>query len=260
MTASTSRAVAGKMVAGTMGEFEIADEWWAQDFGCSPSELRPPQTRVQAHTARLQGTPGIWMLVAGGAPVVSMPPDVFESLGERAAAWTSATIANEAQLLQQLSGLAPGRVGKIIGPAFIGYGEAASLDLCDASRAALLPFDPSTVAALKAACGEAWNDGGSEGGGQPIFGCLDEAGQLATLAGYKIWNEAIAHISIIAHPDHRGRGLARAAVARAAAHALSAGLLPQYRTLRANQPSIAVAKRLGFAEYGFSVYVRMRPV
>lgn len=34
-------------------------------------------------------------------------------------------------------------------------------------------------------------------------------------------------------------------------------LLPQYRTLRANSPSMKIAQRLGFDEYGFSVYVRL---
>jgi GNAT superfamily N-acetyltransferase len=237
---------------------KAADEWWAKDFGCSPDELRPARTRVQAHTARLRGTPGIWMLVAGGAPIVSMPADVFASLGERAASWTAATLSDEAYLLRELSGLAPGRVGKVIGPAPISYGSRESLDLRDAARAIAVPSESASVAALEAACGDDWHDGGSEAKGEPLFGCADETGQLAALASYKVWESAIAHIYIITHPHRRGRGFARAAVARAAEHALAAGLLPQYRTLRANAPAIAVAKRLGFTEYGFSVYVRMR--
>jgi hypothetical protein len=47
-------------------------------------------------------------------------------------------------------------------------------------------------------------------------------------------------------------------VAHAAEHALGAGLVPQYRTLQSNTPAMAVAKRLGFVEYGFSVYVRLQ--
>ena len=43
----------------------------------------------------------------------------------------------------------------------------------------------------------------------------------------------------------------------AAQHALSAGLVPQYRTLKANAPSMKIAQRIGFSEYGFSVYVRL---
>jgi GNAT superfamily N-acetyltransferase len=250
------------MLVSAMGQIEpttrAADEWWAKDFGCPPEELRPARARVQAHTARLAASSGIWILVAGGAPIVSLPADVFVSLGERAAAWTAATVSDEVQLLRELSGLTPGRVGKVIGPAPISYGSRESLDLRDAARAIAVPSEPASVAALRAACGDDWHDGGSKAQGEPLFGCVDETGQLAALASYQVWDSAIAHIYIITHPNRRGRGFARAAVARAAEHALAAGLLPQYRTLRANAPAIAVAKRLGFTEYGFSVYVRMQ--
>jgi GNAT superfamily N-acetyltransferase len=243
-----------------MQRLATADEWWAQDFGCAPGELRPPSARVQAHTARLAEATGIWLLVAGGAPVVSMPADVFASHGERAKAWTAALVADEASLLRELSGLAPGRVGKVIGPAFIGYGSTATLTLDDAARAVAIPSQQANIAALRHACGAAWDDGGSQvEEGVPLFGVFDDPRELIALASYEVWNESIAHISIVTHPQHRRRGLGRAAVALAAQHALAAGLVPQYRTLQANTASIAIAKRLGFVEYGFSVYVRMQP-
>jgi GNAT superfamily N-acetyltransferase len=188
-----------------------------------------------------------------------MPADVFASHGERAMAWTSALVSDEARLLHELSGLAAGRVGKVIGPAPIHYGTAASLDLRDAVRAESFTPEAAVVSELRDACGEAWTDGGSElSEGVPLFGAFDEANRLAALASYKVWSGAIAHIYVITHPERRGRGFGRAAVAQAAGHALSAGLVPQYRTLQANAPAIAVAKRLGFVEYGFSVYVRMQ--
>jgi len=77
------------------------------------------------------------------------------------------------------------------------------------------------------------------------------------MAGYKVWGREIAHISIVCAPRHRGDGLASAAVACAAQHALSAGLVPQYRTLASNGPSMAVAGKIGFEAYGFSVSVRL---
>jgi GNAT superfamily N-acetyltransferase len=208
----------------------------------------------------LTGSSGIWILAVGGAPLVSMPADVFVSHGERAKSWTGALVSDEARLLQELSSLAVGRVGKVIGPAPIHYGSAASLNLRDAGGASHITPAAAMVSDLRDACGEAWNDGGSElDDDVPLFGAFDEANKLTALASYKVWNERIAHISIITHPRHRGRGLGRAAVALAARHALSAGLVPQYRTLQANTASIAIAKRLGFIEYGFSVYVRMQP-
>ena len=235
---------------------------WALDFGCSPHELRPARTHVQAHTANLASSTGIWVLVAGSGPLVSMPADVLATHGERAKSWTSGLISDERLLLNELAGLAPGRVGRVMGPAPIHYGSAASLDLHEAERAVAFTPETAIVHELRDACGEAWEDGGSElselSPGVPLFGAFDDAGQLAALASYRIWNQAIAHISIITRPACRGRGFGRAAVARAAQYALGAGLVPQYRTLRSNAASIVVAKRLGFVEYGFSVYVRMQ--
>jgi GNAT superfamily N-acetyltransferase len=242
-----------------MQRLALADEWWAQDFGCGADELRPARARVQAHTARLTGSSGIWILAAGGAPLVSMPADVLVSHGERARFWTSALVSDEARLLQELSGLAVGRVGKVIGPAPIHYGSAASLDLRDAVGASNLAPEAAMVSELRDACGEAWNDGGSELSDEvPLFSAFDEANRLTALASYKVWNGTIAHIYVITHPERRGRGFGRAAVALAAEHALGAGLVPQYRTLQSNTPAMAVAKRLGFVEYGFSVYVRLQ--
>jgi RimJ/RimL family protein N-acetyltransferase len=149
-------------------------------------------------------------------------------------------------------------VDGIIGPAFISYGTADSLDLQDARFAR--PISSSVqIRRLQAACQpEEWDHGGSEREHDETFGFVDPANELLALSGYEIWNDSIAHISIVTHPLYRGRGHGRAAVAIAAQHALAAGLLPQYRTLTSNSPSMNIAKRLGFTEYGFSVYVRLR--
>jgi predicted GNAT family acetyltransferase len=66
-----------------------------------------------------------------------------------------------------------------------------------------------------------------------------------------------SHIAVITHPDFRGRGYGRSAVAHLAARALAAGLLPQYRTLVANHSSIHVAQSLGFELYATSMAVRL---
>ena len=90
------------------------------------------------------------------------------------------------------------------------------------------------------------------------FGRCVVTGELTALAGDATWNDEIAHIAVVAAPYWRGAGHATAAVAAAARHAIDAGLLPQYRTLVANEPSMAIARRLGFERYGSSVFVRLR--
>ena len=98
----------------------------------------------------------------------------------------------------------------------------------------------------------------SASGDAPVAGTF-AAGVLAAIAGYEVWGDAIAHISVVTHPAHRGRGLGAAAVSRIAAEALERGLLAQYRTLEANASSLAIADRLGFQPYARSLAVRLAP-
>jgi RimJ/RimL family protein N-acetyltransferase len=80
--------------------------------------------------------------------------------------------------------------------------------------------------------------------------------KLAALASYQIWGEQIAHIAIVTHPAFRGQGYATAAVSSLTQTVLGRTLVPQYRTLEGNAPSIAVARRLGFEHYATSLAIR----
>ena len=235
----------------------IADSWWARDFARDPGDLRPTNTLVQAHAGELSGNAGIWILVVGPYPLVSMPAAMLPGLGERALRWTRSTVEDPARLAEQLT---PMSVAEIIGPAYIGYAGRDSLRAPPASSARPLnEGDAAAVATLRRQCtGEEWEHGGSDLAKVHTFGSFDVDGGLAALAGYEVWLDTIAHISIVSVPTRRGRGHGAAAVALAAEHALRAGLLPQYRTLKANGPSVRLAEKLGFQEYGFSTYVKLR--
>jgi GNAT superfamily N-acetyltransferase len=235
----------------------IADSWWARDFACQSRELRPRSTRVQAHTGELAGNDGIWILVAGGCPLISLPAEILPALHERASGWTVSTVEHPARLAEAL---APTSAVEIIGPAYIGYARADSLKRQAAGSARLLhQGDRRAVAELRAHCGaQEWEHGGSDFDKVPTFGAFDASGGLASLAGYERWLDSIAHISVVTRDDRRGQGHGAAAVALAAEHSSSEGLLPQYRTLKSNRPSMRLAQRLGFEQYGLSVYVKLK--
>lgn len=234
---------------------KVADEWWARDFACPPDHLRPGATHVQVHAGELTGDDGIWILAVGTWPVVSLPPAIFPGLREYAQAWSRETIATSGALQ---AGLGPFRPTRIVGPAFIGYATRECLGKDTKRRARqLVETDGDAATALRTHCDpEAWDHGGSEFGRVPTFGAFAEEGRLAALAGYETWGR-IAHISIVSGPDRRSQGYGAAAVLAAAEHALQAGLVPQYRTLKANKPSMRLAEGLGFQEYGVSVYVKV---
>ncbi|MFG1809605.1 GNAT family N-acetyltransferase [Streptomyces sp. NPDC049040] len=88
----------------------------------------------------------------------------------------------------------------------------------------------------------------------PAF-VLRESGVVVAAAGYSTWTQSVAHLSVLVAPGCRGRGLARLVASAAVAHALGAGLLPQWRARPL--PSLRVARGLGFRELGCQLSVRL---
>lgn len=79
--------------------------------------------------------------------------------------------------------------------------------------------------------------------------------EIAAVAGYKRWPASVAHVCVLSAPQHRGRGLARAAASGAVTDALTNGLLPQWRARLVQSRRIAQA--LGFRELGAQLSVRI---
>ncbi|WTX11391.1 GNAT family N-acetyltransferase [Streptomyces sp. NBC_00005] len=84
-----------------------------------------------------------------------------------------------------------------------------------------------------------------------------ERGQVVAAAGYRVWPGRTAHVCVLTAPEARGRGLARVTGSATVAHALAAGLLPQWRARP--QASRRVAAALGFAELGCQLSIELAP-
>lgn len=197
----------------------IVERFWAEDLGCTVDELRGDEV-----VATRWSDGNIFIFSRRGA-VVALPS------------------------------VLPAE--RVVGPAFIGYRDAALDPGCDEAGARLLDgADAGAVAELRAACEPiAWEHGGPHDDTATAVGVFAGA-TLAALASYRIWGERIAHISIVTHPAHRGRGLGKAAVSAMSRIALARGLIAQYRTLCANTPSIAIAHALGFQRYATTLSIR----
>jgi GNAT superfamily N-acetyltransferase len=158
-----------------------------------------------------------------------------------------------------LHGVLGDAVDQIIGPAYIGYADGATFRSLAPNAACLSGAgDAERVAELQAACDAVeWEHGGSEIGQNLATGVYISERSVA-MAGYEVWGGGTAHISIITHPRHRGRGYAGAVVSKLAETALAQGLVPQYRRLESNAPSMYVAHRSGLVRYGVRLAVRLR--
>jgi len=230
------------------------DAYWAGVFGCDAAGLRPsaPSVLPRADDA---GSPRMYAMEFGAAPVALLPRGMMAVHAERVAAALSAGLSADPD---EWRGIFGGDVKAVIGPATLMYADQQSFRPLPPADVRMLTQDDLPAAeALRHACAEAeWEHGGSDVPSDVTAGAWGD-GELAALAGFEVWGGVLAHISVVAHPAHRGRGHAAAAVSHVTAWALELGLLAQYRTLESNTPSVALARRLGFHPCARSVAVRL---
>jgi ribosomal protein S18 acetylase RimI-like enzyme len=234
---------------------DLVDSYWAQFLGCSPEMLRKEKTQLLPH-AGLGDYAGCYIIEFGGAPVVSLPANEVQSYRDVIERWQLGVVRTAPIALAAFND----RVARIIGPAFIGYTDARLFKHLTCGDARLLTdADEKAVETLRNACqAEEWDHGGSDFRPSEMVGVIT-GHQLAAVASYVVWGERIAHISIITHPDARQLGHATTAVSKLTRIVLERDLVPQYRTLEANHPSMAIGRRLGFVQYATSMAIRFRP-
>ena len=229
---------------------DIVDHYWATDLGCDREALYTNQTLVTPHN--FGAYQGIYAFCRQDLLVVSAPAALVEALRRDALCWLHSHVLQE----HRLRHLLPYPVERVIGPAFVGYTDSAIFRPAQQGAARVLTQqDSPAFEALRAACSPIeWEHGGSSLGEQPIVGIHVE-GQLVAVAGYEVWGEAIANISVITRPRHRGRGYGKIVVSRLTEEILNQGLAPQYQTLEANVSSMKVAQELGFERYATTMAV-----
>lgn len=224
-----------------------AAAYWASHLGCSPVELFNKRFRLLTHGAELADYAGAFALFRGDAGVASVPPDRLVTLKKLLSHLAEGS--SPETFASALGSLATA----IVGPAYIGYAMSVSPPAHPAES--LGSEHTAALADLRDSCDPTeWEHGGGACD-QPASGVF-VGRQLVALATYEVWGGTIAHLSIITHPAFRGRGHGRTAVAHLAARALRERLLPQYRTLQANRPSIRIAESLGFHPYATSMAAR----
>lgn len=146
-------------------------------------------------------------------------------------------------------------VAEMLGPATLAYASGGFYPVRPSAAIVALPVGHAQVRALTAAAGpDDTDESGLPEVDSPVF-AVREGSRVLAAAAYRRWPASTAHLSVLTAPGHRGRGLAREAASAAASHALSAGLLLQWRARTV--ASRRVAAGLGFREAGEQVSVRL---
>ncbi|MBK7948882.1 MAG: GNAT family N-acetyltransferase [Deltaproteobacteria bacterium] len=91
--------------------------------------------------------------------------------------------------------------------------------------------------------------------GDHAFAARGNDEQLIAVCGYKRWPARIAHLCIATASHYRQRGVGRHVAHAAIGDATNRGLLPQWRARP--EASKALARSLGFEEWGFQLSIRL---
>lgn len=227
------------------------ERFWADYLGCRPAELSEPGVRVTAHR---QDYHGLYLLRREEACIVSAPPPSVFRLQAVVEGHSAAEVFSAAWLREALGQ----EVTRVIGPAFLGYRDAgAPLPKSTGEVRRLGPEDRPLLVQLRADCAETeWDHSGAELDHPDLFG-LEVTGELAAVGALETWGELL-HLGLLTHPRQRGKGYGRRVAAALCAEAAHRGKVPQYRALRTNHASLAVARALGFEEWGDMLAVRLR--
>ncbi|WP_380169334.1 GNAT family N-acetyltransferase [Jannaschia sp. R86511] len=152
------------------------------------------------------------------------------------------------------------RLGYALGPARLAYLSADGFTPVVAPGAPpVVPVERSgaeVVSLLASVVPAEAEESGLDGITSPAFVVRGRGGRLLAASGYRAWPGGAAHLCVLTARTERGGGLGRRTASAAVAHALAAGLLPQWRARV--EPSRRVARALGFVEVGDQLGVQLR--
>ncbi|MDX3698108.1 GNAT family N-acetyltransferase [Streptomyces europaeiscabiei] len=223
-----------------------------QDLAGAPVEFGRSAASVIV-SPRSQLCPPSWcgVVVLDGAGIITVPTaEAAVQLRNVAAAVPPAALVQTDVLRAELP------VAEVLGPAALAYLSSPDFRPMPTGRTVTrVPAEhPGLLALLTKAGQEDADESGLDEISSPAFVVLDGV-EVVAAAGYRAWPGRTAHLSVLTVPEHRSRGLAKTVASAAVAHALDAGLMPQWRARP--ESSRRVAHALGFQEVGAQLSIRL---
>ncbi|SIR03633.1 GNAT acetyltransferase [Haladaptatus litoreus] len=223
-------------------------KYWSDRLGVDEAAF----DRGQA-TVGVAAEDGIQLFHCGDSLVVGAPESLAESVRQQATAVESLDCTDAESVREWFERF--GSVTQVLGPTFYGYADSESFTPVSSNARLLTPVEESAYNRFRMAIpDEEWANGGTPFAPGETIG-LFRGDALAAIAGYEVWDDFVAHIAVVTHPDHRGEGNGRAVVSRMTERALAGSLVPQYRTADEWPWSVALAERLGFERFATATLV-----
>lgn len=224
--------------------------YWADRLGVSPNAFEKLEV-----TVGLAEEGGIQLFWCDDALVIGAPNVLLSSAEDRAEALSSLDIDNEDEVREWFTHF--DGIEQVLGPSFYGYTDWETFTPIESDARILTPADNSDYQVFRSSIpDEEWEHGGMQfTPGKTVGLFVDE--ELVSVAGFDVWDELLAHLAVVTHPNYRGQGYGQAVISRATEQAFADGFLPQYRTLDAWPWSVALTQNLGFHRFAtayFAVY------
>ncbi len=148
-------------------------------------------------------------------------------------------------------------VERVVGAARLSYTDTTTLRPVATGGVITVGDDDARLAALSAASDPSeWIEASADEPCDLRFGVVGDDSLLA-LATLRVWDDAFGHLGVFSAAHARRRGLASKVGSAVAIHALTLGLVPQWRSRFGNDASALVADLLGFVELGTQMTVRV---
>lgn len=223
--------------------FERVRRVW-RDLVGAPTAFQSPGCTIAPRESSDEGT-RVSVVQLGDATAVQVPSALVGRFGDLIASQPDCDLTDPASVVEFV-----GPVARFLGPASLAYADrycfrprgAAATDVLSAGHEALLE--------LTSACGPQDTDESGIARVTSPMSTIERNGKVVAACGYEVWSGALAHIGVLTHPQWRGRGLATSVASSSVAHALEAGLVPQWRARCTLTASRRIARSLGFVELG----------
>jgi GNAT superfamily N-acetyltransferase len=226
----------------------ILCRYWANRLGVDRAAFDSSGVTVGSGSAE-----GVEIFERDDALAIGAPELFVELLRDRTDDFASINVTDSEAIREILTDL--GTIEAVLGPAFYGYVDRETFTPIESSARTLTAADSSAYERFRAIVPDAeWEQGGSGFEPGETVG-LFVGEDLVAVAAYDLWDDLLAHLAVVTHPEYRGEGYGRAVVSRATDRALAEGYLPQYRTLDAWPWSVALARELGFERFATSMLV-----
>ncbi len=230
---------------------ERVDAFWCRTLGVEAADLHTPGVRVRANPSDRADWRGLYALGFDKAVSVFAPEELLDAVAD-AVADQDADSVLEATHWQTVLGRG---VRVAFGPVVHHYRDhRGGLDDVAAGRR-INPGDAEAFATLRGAVTpEEWLAAGFTAQPAMLFAIFDRD-RIVAAANLTAGPEAATDVGIVVHPDERGKGFALQVAAQAARQAILMHGIARFRALATSASTMAIARKLGFEEYGRNLAV-----